>query len=314
MPNCEYFEELCSASLDGELTRAQKRELDAHLAECPACAAYLEDLKLLRTAWGDLKEPLPEELHEKIMGGIMAEANKKVVPMEKKKRRPPVFTMIAAAAACVMLAVSGVFSNLGASQTGATGAADAGTAAMEDTTAPTTGASSAAPQQTAPETETIEPSTLLPAEQATPIEPEPESGKQAESGAGNEDSAGSSASGSASQPSTASVDVPQVNIRVMTANRAETQSVSLPDNLQTHQFQLCYVAIGSGEPPAIKDASLLEKIDNVYYFELKGGMSSVEADIQALQSDGFETAIRRDIGVTLNENAETVLLILVIEE
>mgnify|MGYP001623365510 CR=1 FL=1 len=65
MPNCEYFEELCSSSLDGELTRAQKRELEAHLAECPACAAYLEDLKLIRTAWGDLKEPLPEQLQEK---------------------------------------------------------------------------------------------------------------------------------------------------------------------------------------------------------------------------------------------------------
>lgn len=35
MPDCEYFEELCSMALDGELSRAQKRELDAHLAECP---------------------------------------------------------------------------------------------------------------------------------------------------------------------------------------------------------------------------------------------------------------------------------------
>ena len=50
MPDCEYFEELCSLSLDGSLTRAEKRELDAHLAECPACAAYLEDLKFMRTA------------------------------------------------------------------------------------------------------------------------------------------------------------------------------------------------------------------------------------------------------------------------
>ena len=113
MPDCEYFEELCSMALDGELSRAQKRELDAHLAECPACAAYMEDLKLMRTAWGDVKEPLPEALHEKIMSGVVEEAQKNAAPAkEKRKRRPPVFTMIAAAAACVLLAVSGAAGDL----------------------------------------------------------------------------------------------------------------------------------------------------------------------------------------------------------
>ena len=141
MPDCEYFEELCSMALDGELSRAQKRELDAHLAECPACAAYMEDLKLMRTAWGDVKEPLPEALHQKIMSGVVEEAQKNAAPAkEKRKRRPPVFTMIAAAAACVLLAVSGaagdLFGGLKVEQDepvmAAAGSADSAGAAMED--------------------------------------------------------------------------------------------------------------------------------------------------------------------------------------
>jgi len=91
MPDCKYFEELCSASLDGELTRAEKRELDKHLAECPACAAWLEDLKLMRTAWGDIKAPLPEELHEKIMEHII---DAMPAPTPPRKRTLPVFTII----------------------------------------------------------------------------------------------------------------------------------------------------------------------------------------------------------------------------
>lgn len=317
MPNCEYFEELCSASLDGKLTRAQKRELDAHLAECPACAAYLEDLKLLRTAWGDLKEPLPEELHEKIMGGIMAEANKKVVPMEKKKRRPPVFTMIAAAAACVMLAVSGVFSNLGGGGQANT-AAPAGGAAMEDTAEPSDAAAPETPDSSAAASETpdtVAPSVLLPAQSAEP-EPQPESrtGSGSAASSSGESSAQEKTDAAAPRQAQAGASAqtePQIN--VMRVNRAEFQSISLPDNLQTHRFALCYVAVGSGETPALQDATLLEKIDNVYYFELTGGMSSVEADIQTLQQSGFETATRQDIGVTIDENAESVLLIVVIE-
>ena len=329
MPNCEYFEELCSSSLDGELTRAQKRELEAHLAECPACAAYLEDLKLIRTAWGDLKEPLPEQLHEKIMSGILEEAQSKVVPIEKKKRRPPVFTMIAAAAACVMLVMSGAANDLLGGvkvENSSTGVADTATggAAMEEI--PESEQSDTA----LPETTDIVPSTIEPAQSAQP-QPEPETdsqtqetyGRQApppveestqqeETTAGAGSSAASSSSGNA--PATASAGVPQVNNRLAAVNGAEKQAISLPENLRTHQFSGCYVAVGSGDVSVIKDASLLEKIDNVYYFEIRSSVSSMDSCLKTLQENGFETALRRDVGVTISDNAESVLLILVLQE
>lgn len=35
----EYFEQLCSNSVDGTLTDSEKQKLEEHLAECPSCAA-----------------------------------------------------------------------------------------------------------------------------------------------------------------------------------------------------------------------------------------------------------------------------------
>lgn len=329
MPNCEYFEELCSSSLDGELTRAQKRELEAHLAECPACAAYLEDLKLLRTAWGDLKEPLPEQLHEKIMSGILEEAQSKVVPMEKKKRRPPVFTMIAAAAACVMLVISGAVNDLLGGvkvENSSVGVADTATggAAMEEIP------ESEQSDTTLPETTEIVPSTIEPAQDAQP-QSEPEANSENEGAYGSQNAAsaedstqqeetaaagGSSAASSAlgNAPVVASAGAPQVNNRLATVNSAEKQAISLPENLRTHQFSSCYVAVGSGDVSVLKDASLLEKIDNVYYFEIRSSVSSMDSCLKTLQDNGFETALRQDVGVTISENAESVLLILVLQE
>ena len=39
----EYFEQLCSNSVDGTLTDSEKQKLEEHLAECPSCAALKED-------------------------------------------------------------------------------------------------------------------------------------------------------------------------------------------------------------------------------------------------------------------------------
>ena len=43
----EYFEQLCSNSVDGTLTDSEKQKLEEHLAECPSCAALKEDLEQL---------------------------------------------------------------------------------------------------------------------------------------------------------------------------------------------------------------------------------------------------------------------------
>ena len=44
----EYFEQLCSNSVDGTLTDSEKQKLEEHLAECPSCDALKEDLEQMR--------------------------------------------------------------------------------------------------------------------------------------------------------------------------------------------------------------------------------------------------------------------------
>ena len=39
MNECERFQEMISALLDGELSAEEEAELRAHMAECPDCAA-----------------------------------------------------------------------------------------------------------------------------------------------------------------------------------------------------------------------------------------------------------------------------------
>ena len=76
---CEYYEELCSAAIDHALTPAEQKELDAHLAACPSCRAYLEELREMQKLWKELEVPMPTALHEKIMGEIEAEVQKTIV-------------------------------------------------------------------------------------------------------------------------------------------------------------------------------------------------------------------------------------------
>lgn len=63
----EYFEQLCSNSVDGTLTDSEKQKLEEHLAECPSCAALKEDLEQMHSMLAvDETEP-PAGLHDSIM-------------------------------------------------------------------------------------------------------------------------------------------------------------------------------------------------------------------------------------------------------
>lgn len=268
MPDCTYFEELCSVSLDGELTRMEKRALEEHLAVCPACAAYLEDLKMIRGIWDELKMPLPEELHESIMQGIVDEVGKTTVPTEKNRRRPPVFTMLAAAVACVMLVMSGTVGELVAkfnasSTTSAAGTSAAG-AAMED------------------------------------------AGKSADSGIMEAQLIAPQDSPNTGAAQERIVDAPS-------ASANDASEVVLPENLLEKTFAFCYVAKGSGELPALDDASLIEQIGNVSYFRTENNMSKLEKLSEMLEKAGYAATLREDLGVQLDQNASDCLLIVIAE-
>ncbi|MFR0925033.1 MAG: anti-sigma factor family protein [Butyricicoccus sp.] len=69
----EYFEQLCSNSVDGTLTDSEKQKLEEHLAECPSCAALKEDLEQMHSMLAvDETEP-PAGLHDSIMERLRQE-------------------------------------------------------------------------------------------------------------------------------------------------------------------------------------------------------------------------------------------------
>lgn len=104
MANCEYFEELIGAALDGELTGAEEAALRAHLAECGHCRAFAAALEAVSGAAERGLPPPPADLTEKIMSAVRGEAAKKktgkIVPLFRYARP----AALAAAAALVLWA------------------------------------------------------------------------------------------------------------------------------------------------------------------------------------------------------------------
>ena len=68
--DCTRYEELMSAALDGELSTGERRELDRHLAECPACAALFSELGEQCAALRELDCPFPDGLHNQILENL----------------------------------------------------------------------------------------------------------------------------------------------------------------------------------------------------------------------------------------------------
>lgn len=66
--NCEYFRELISAGLDGELSHEEERRLTEHLAGCPSCREIADQLAELKDTIGTEKpETMPIELEKTII-------------------------------------------------------------------------------------------------------------------------------------------------------------------------------------------------------------------------------------------------------
>jgi anti-sigma factor RsiW len=56
---CQQAVELMTDYLEGTLSRRQRRRLEAHLAACPNCTRYLEQLRITIAALGDV---VPESI------------------------------------------------------------------------------------------------------------------------------------------------------------------------------------------------------------------------------------------------------------
>lgn len=292
MPDCIYFENLCSASVDGTLTRAEKKELEAHLAECPACREYLEDMRVMRTLWRELDDPAPAALHGSIMAAVQADLEQQKaekepadnvisipigapVPLQAaKKRMRSVVLMLGAAAACVAIVVSGGLSG------GLIGGMSASTAA-------------AAPAAEAPAA-------------AAPQEPMLYTVESAKSGArltADEVEDGAEEESAAVMPM-----------------EAEPQAENdLPAPIAERQFASTYLAIGSGELPAIDGAILLEQVENRSYYSLPNDISVLEDALGILPKAGYAvtvTASTTGEGTegNMTDTAVTEVLLIVLTE
>jgi anti-sigma factor RsiW len=66
---CRQIVELVTAYLDGSLSRSQRRRFEAHLADCPHCTEYLEQMRTTIRLTGrirddDLSPEMEDDLRE----------------------------------------------------------------------------------------------------------------------------------------------------------------------------------------------------------------------------------------------------------
>lgn len=348
--NCERYEALCSAAIDNALTKQEQKELDAHLAECPSCRAYLEELRTMRSLWKELETPMPPALHEKIMGEIEAEVQKTIVQMpQKHRRRPPVFTMLAAAAACVILAVSGnltgLFGQLGTATIASNSAADtssaqsaAGPSVAESTAQlPSDGSTLTAGGETesAADAEAAVPDTgetITPRASQTQSEPDTEAAAP-ETRAGDRDSVEQDSSGetaaNGAQAQTFSAASDE-NSGIMTASlgpentapilgsRAASAASNVPKEVAQMSFSRCFDVTpadgGTAEAlPVIDGMTLIIEQDGVAYYSVEDNESKMEKVRQELEKNGYTVTLNQSSGLTTAQRDDAQILLMMRE-
>lgn len=307
MSDCAYFEQLCSNSIDGTLTDDEHRVLQAHLDECPSCAALLHDLEQM---CGLLAQPidLPEGLHERIMEGVVGQARLSVVQPEKPARHMPVFTMVAAAAVVVMVVLSGGVPSL----FGTTGGGAPSTVSAESGSAAGEAANEAILQAAGHASES---------EQVVPHEAEPRAAVTEE----QPPAAAAPEAGTAIVPADtdempaapAPQDTGEVYITGGTPAAFEAgegkqitarATIALPESIGGMSVAHCYLATGSAELPVI-DGTLIETADGYSYFSVKNNMTVLQQTIDSLEKAAYTVVAYEDVELHTDAKAEAWLLI-----
>ena len=332
MSDEEYFEQLCSNSLDGTLTDSESEKLEAHLAECPSCAALREDMEQMRALFAEEAEP-PEGLHEGITQRLEQESKLKVVQPEKPVRRMPVFTMVAAAAVVVLVVLGGgllpMFSTVTRSDVTAEGMpADSAAAGDTDMSAVVKGAAEdagvTADVDAGASEETAQASggagstgaALYSAQTQPPVSAEPHDAAGTEEDTQTDGSAqdsqqsvdaatitpGSSGSKSAAAES---ADAPAA----MTAG-SEVQAVEVPESLRAMTVSHCYLAQGGGELPDI-GGELLATDNEASWFLLDNNLTTLQDTLDAVENAGYTVASYEEAGLTIDSKASSWILVVV---
>ena len=118
MKHCEIYEEWISAFLDGELGLEQKIELQAHMAVCPECQRFFDDLVAIPEALMDAdgeEVSVPEGFADQVMARVRETRQDAAEDASKKVIRFPHWRRWAAMAACCAVVLLGVWSFQGKS-------------------------------------------------------------------------------------------------------------------------------------------------------------------------------------------------------
>lgn len=319
----EYFEQLCSNSVDGTLTDSEREKLETHLAECPSCAALKRDLEEMRALWGEEVE-VPDDLHEGIMDALRQENKLHVVQPEKPVRRMPVFTMVGVAAAVVLVVLGGglmpSFSTVGSGSSDSAAAgespavfADSYTAqadapsdsteneiaeAAEDAGIRAAGGSTA---NTAPATNDIAPGGTS-SNEAAPQTDENSAPAVISLPEGTDSSSiavQSEPGGRAAVNSSDSSD--------STATARTGAALTLPEAAHGLRVAHCYIAEGGSLPEL--GGTLLYSDSDAAWFLLDNNMTVLQDTLSALEKAGCTVAAYEDVGLTIDSKADSWLLI-----
>lgn len=317
----EYFEQLCSNSVDGTLTDSEREKLEAHLAECPSCAALKRDLEEMRALWGEEVE-VPDDLHEGIMDALRQENKLHVVQPEKPVRRMPVFTMVGVAAAVVLVVLGGglmpSFSTVGGSDSTAAGDspavfADSYTAqadASSDSTeneiaeaAENAGIRSAggSTANTAPATNDIAPGGTSSSEAA------PQTGDSSAPAVTSLPEGTDSGSIAVQSEPGGRAAVNSSDSSDSTATARIGAALTLPEAVHGLRVAHCYIAEGGSLPEL--GGTLLYSDSDAAWFLLDNNMTVLQDTLSALEKAGCTVAAYEDIGLTIDSKADSWLLI-----
>ena len=96
--SCKYFRLMADEYIEGELTEAEMREFEAHIAECEECRREVESIRALNAILRSNREAVPEGLHSRIMDAVKAEP--------KPKRKALILRRSALSAACFFICLS----------------------------------------------------------------------------------------------------------------------------------------------------------------------------------------------------------------
>ena len=87
--NCEEYEILLSARLDGALTPEETARLEAHLAQCPQCRQLAQELETLQAQTAALTQEVPRALQENLEGRDWSRVPQTGTSPGSPRRGPP---------------------------------------------------------------------------------------------------------------------------------------------------------------------------------------------------------------------------------